>query len=337
MNGGELITYIKEFLENVLDDRVGIENLIGQLYDLYVPIFTAQLATDETSAQEAQEQMMDIKNDAIDSIYNMIQMAYDSLIEQIDNDPEFEKNGIGIDEQSKLDVDLYVDKNLNTLKSKVDLYLVPLEDSAAQDALAELEAELGVDNDLQKPWEPVFKSIRVKIQDESWNINGNVTANLIKKGAKAIVVDEEMTTRRMTRSMTKGSLLYSIMRNDLNMSRQIVNLDIDPNEEEADPKFTPYIEKGVAMVPLRTVSDGFDASLRYKQQERKVTLLDEGQRMVVPFDSKVVYMNGVKKFIRHKTITRDGVLYVPARATFALIGAKTTWNSETKEITIERK
>lgn len=324
MKGDELLDYALEFLNNIVDDKKGAESLIGELVDLIMPIVAAQMGQNEAEINEMLEEIKEVKAEIVNGYYEMILSARDELENSMEEDPELLKNEAGIDENSTLKVDLFVDKNLNTLKSKYDLYLT----SAKTDGvLLEEEDDNG----------PQLKSVRIILEEEKWNLNGNVNADLIATDKSAIILDENMSTRRMVHSMNKGSLLYQVLRNDMHMTRQTVELPVQTRDRKPEQNMSAYIDRGVSMVPLRKVSDGFDATLNFNKQTKQVEFLDEGNRITVPLNSKVVHLNGKKKFIGMSTVNRNGVTYVPAREMLKLVGAKVTWNSANKEIKIERK
>jgi len=317
MKADEVADYVRQFLANIIADKDGLSTLIDQLFELIAPIYTSQMEEDSVAAEQMLTDMRAEKASAVDSILEMVTSAHDELDKNMKDDPDFATNASGLNPNSSLKVDLYVDNEFNTRKSKYELFLAPDAEAAAAEEL---------------------KSIKIIWEEEKWNLNGEVTANVIVPGPNAIVIDEDMRPRKMMRSMNSASMAYDILYNDLHMTRQTVALAVIPPEfayENAQPQ--PYIVNGTSMVPLRSVANGFDAQVSWDAKNKQVEFLDEGRKIVMPIDSKSVYVDGNKKFLGLKVVNKKGVTYVPARTTFKLVDAQVKWKSATKEVIIQRK
>jgi hypothetical protein len=317
MKASEAADYVLKFLANIIADKDGLNALIDQLFELIAPIYTLQMEDDTSSAEQMLADMKAEKTQIVDSILEMVTSAHDELDKNLKEDPEFATSATELDPNSSLKVDLYVDDQFNTRKAKYELFLAP-------------KANIAVNEEL--------KSIRVIIEEEKWNLNGTVVANQLAIGPNAIIVDEEMRPRKMMRSMNAASLAYDILRNDLHMTRQTAAFAILPADFIPEPgQPQPYIVNGTSMVPLRTAADNFDAKVQWNSKTKQVELFDEGKKIVMPHDSKSVYLDGNKKFLGMKVVNKNGVTYVPARATFKLIDAQVKWKPQTKEVVIQRQ
>ncbi len=316
MKASEAADYVLQFLANIIADKDGLNALIDQLFDLIAPIYTVQMEEDTTTAEQMLADMKAEKTQIVDSILEMVTSAHDELDKNLKEDPEFALNATELDPNSSLKVDLYVDEQFNTRKAKYELFLAP-------------KANIAVNEEL--------KSIKVIIEEEKWNLNGPVVANQIAVGPNAIIVDEDMRPRKMMRSMNAASLAYDILRNDLHMTRQTAAFVMVPYDIRIPSDPQPYIVNGTSMVPLRSAAANFDAKVAWNSQTKQVELFDEGKKIVMPHDSKSVYLDGNKKFLGMKVVNKNGVTYVPARATFKLIDAQVKWKAQTKEVVIQRK
>jgi hypothetical protein len=79
-----------------------------------------------------------------------------------------------------------------------------------------------------------------------------------------------------------------------------------------------------------------DSDIKYNKQTKEVVLLDEGKQIKLSPNSKVALVDGNKKQLLTKVITKGGVTYIPAKSTLQFVGAKVNYNKDERVITIQR-
>ncbi|MDQ0059342.1 copper amine oxidase N-terminal domain-containing protein [Paenibacillus harenae] len=98
----------------------------------------------------------------------------------------------------------------------------------------------------------------------------------------------------------------------------------------------PYIEQGVAMVPVRALADGLEAKLEWDPAEKSIKLERSGLTVSLKAgdDSMVgTFVKNVK--LPAKVAIVRGQAFVPAKSVAQLLGAGTTWEAKTKKVTIK--
>ncbi len=74
-----------------------------------------------------------------------------------------------------------------------------------------------------------------------------------------------------------------------------------------------YIENGRTMVPVRAISQSFDADVLWDDELRKVTITSGKDIIELTIDSEIAMVNGVQKVLDTPAVIKDGRTMVPLR------------------------
>lgn len=117
---------------------------------------------------------------------------------------------------------------------------------------------------------------------------------------------------------------------------QIGSLTAANNNGQVKLTSAPYIEQGVAMVPVRALADGLEAQLKWDAAEKAIKLERGGLSVSLKAgDDSIVgtFVKNVK--LPAKVAIVRGQAFVPAKSVAGLLGAGTTWEAKTKKLTMK--
>ncbi len=100
----------------------------------------------------------------------------------------------------------------------------------------------------------------------------------------------------------------------------------------------PYIVgEGTTLVPLRVISEAFDAQVIWNGEDKSVTVNHEGKTIVVTIDSKVAIVDGVEVELEEAPeLTENGFSMIPLRFISEQLGAEVGYIHDTQTITVEK-
>ena len=91
------------------------------------------------------------------------------------------------------------------------------------------------------------------------------------------------------------------------------------------------------MVPLRFISEALGAEVTWLSETRQIIIQDENTEIILTIGSNVVIYNGnTMKIDSNPMIQPPGYTFVPLRFVSEMLGAQVDYDSETKQITIEK-
>ncbi|MBD2869999.1 copper amine oxidase N-terminal domain-containing protein [Paenibacillus arenilitoris] len=117
---------------------------------------------------------------------------------------------------------------------------------------------------------------------------------------------------------------------------QIGNLTAIDHNGPVKLPIAPYIEQGTAMVPVRALADGLDASLNWEPADKSIRLARGELTVHLQIGKDAVagtYVKNVK--LPAKVTAIRGQAFVPAKAVSELLDANTSWNAKEKKVTIQ--
>lgn len=127
-----------------------------------------------------------------------------------------------------------------------------------------------------------------------------------------------------------------------NLEEEDGEIEVIPVEniiiEDEDIKFdAPPIKKGGrTLVPVRTVSEGFGATVEWVAEDQKVTITKEDVEIVLHIDRNVAIVNGQEVEIDAPSTLYGGRTYVPLRFIAEAFGLEVNYDEETGMIEIEK-
>ena len=107
----------------------------------------------------------------------------------------------------------------------------------------------------------------------------------------------------------------------MNIDGQVVTTDSEP-----------YISEGYTLVPLRCISDVFDAQVDWDNDTKTAIIKADGIETRFNIDSDCMNINGVTTSIPKSAEIHAGRTYVPLRALGEALGAQVNWIANTKSV-----
>ncbi|RRJ64378.1 copper amine oxidase N-terminal domain-containing protein [Paenibacillus oralis] len=315
IRGDELIGMIKPLLVSLSKDEQGLKDLIGEYYDMVLPVINAMddLYGDEDSASSLEEQTS--KTQVIEELYAEIQKGLEEVVGNYDEQvaglladaPEL-STVLGKDTVLKLD--LYFDSKLNIRKQTMDLNVA-----------------LPSSEDLP------ISAIKVHSESETWNIGGEVAIDQVDTSAGMLdVTDGEVTPGQILRNFQEVTPLYNLLKDQIGIGHKYVLID-------SQSEYYGFINKnGTGFVPLRYLSEQLDAEVKWTEGSKRLVVINDltGEEIVLTIGSKQAAVGGKAVQLNEPVFVHtDGSTYVPLRFLAEALGATVEVDAD-GWITVER-
>jgi hypothetical protein len=323
--GDELAALIKGFLTNILADKEGMKELIGQLYDAFVPTIKAAISAAQENSSHSSSARMDLissyldnKTLAVEFAYTFIQQKLQTALKDWDKNLEESKSSEDqalLTHQAYAKLDLFIDQDQWIRKQNVELR-IPLDEKSS------------------------IAAIKVTGSSETWNNNKPITSDSIDLSAGQLEfgLDNEIKEYTLFNNLDKNSQFYKLLKNDLQVTKKQITLKLAAND--MDTKIpTPFIDSsGVTMVPARYVTEQFGAEVQWNGALNEITVIDNitGAPIVFKIDSNTAYVNGTEVHLESPAILKNSSTYVPLRFLSDALGSKLDWDESTHTIHISR-
>ncbi|WHX51416.1 copper amine oxidase N-terminal domain-containing protein [Paenibacillus woosongensis] len=297
IRGDELVKLAKPLLTNVAKDEAGLKEQIGAFYDAMYPILSAQLGTDAFDEEPATS-----KEFAVAAMYGVVKEALEEILKDYDQQAAalFEESpelSTVLGKDTVLKTDLYFDGDLNTRKQNMELTV----------AIPQGE---GV---------PV-KAVKVSSEAEMWNIGGTVAVDQVDLSAgKLDLADEEITPGQILRNFEPGSIIYKLLKDEMQITSKYVLIGYPGDYYEVIKK------NGTSFVPLRYMSAELDAEIKWNKETKTITIIDDitQAEIVLTVGSSQAKVAGQAAVLSEPAfIHTDGKTYVPLRFISEALGAK---------------
>ncbi|TYP71349.1 copper amine oxidase N-terminal domain-containing protein [Paenibacillus methanolicus] len=311
IDGEQLFGWINSFLDALMADKAGLTAVTTELIKLFEEQAGAleELGGAEelfgTTVEETSE--ADIE-EAVTEMLDGLKEAKDELAKAKTEDVEafnaiFNKN-------NKAKFGLYVDTKLNIRKSEFE---------ATIDFGAAAEEE-GVP----------FTGITVKAVSEKSKVNETVVPDAVQAGDDALAFEElvELQGYEALELFNKESDLYSLLRNDLHITRQEVYLM--PDYDVYGPIVTA---SGITLIPLRDTARQLGATIKSDAKGKKIELKDgaTGTKLALTVGSSWASVNGKNVKWSYPTTSINGATYVPARDFVKALQGTLYWETESDD------
>lgn len=116
-------------------------------------------------------------------------------------------------------------------------------------------------------------------------------------------------------------------------SRQEVSIYI--NGKKTEYPVMPYLQKGVTMVPMRSIFEQLGAEVDWDANTKTVHAMKEYQDISLTIGSKEAIINNVSKELLEAPIVKEGATMVPLRFVGEGLGADVMWLEDTKSVYID--
>ncbi|WP_046213244.1 copper amine oxidase N-terminal domain-containing protein [Paenibacillus wulumuqiensis] len=305
LTGQELITLVKPFLSSISQDEQGMRQLIGTFYDFMAS--TLKKAGDQSSLDSmgSREKFVNNGYKEISKMLTLALKEYDSQLAELQESPEF--NTV-FGPNTRVSTDVYFDKDMYIRKQSMELTI----------ALPDTE------------YTP-FSSIRITTASESWNINGNVTADPVDTAGGVLQVSEKTTPGTFLRNFEETSPLYMLLNNMNGITEKTAYFGDYGDHDDI------ITRNRVTLVPAKDLAEALDAKMEWNASAKQLTLTDDitGAVTVLKLNSNQAVVDGQTQTLSSKVINVKGKVYVPLRSVAGILGATVT--SEGNGFTVHRK
>ncbi|MGG1554562.1 hypothetical protein [Paenibacillus ferrarius] len=206
IKGSELLPLVKAFLTNMVADEKGLKDLLGQLYDILMPVIKESMqaaSKDSVAPSQYNDLMMAYMNNktlAVEFLYTTLQQLVQTQLDKWDETIANSVSAVSepqmkalLSDQTVLQADLYVDQDKQIRKIKADLTLPIVDESSGVSA------------------------VKLAYTSEIWNINKPVKAETLDVSGGTIELKDLSGGRNaaaLLSSIKKDSTLYKLLRND---------------------------------------------------------------------------------------------------------------------------
>lgn len=321
LNGPEIWAWVKKYVDALIADRAGLDKMVASVFEVLQSnpdIWEAAGTVNpfEEGGLDAVDPA-EVLKEATEGIALMLTELQDELKLLEEEDQESLDEIFSKDLTIKADV--FVDSKLDIRKQAFELSYVP-----------SLDPEIGV--------LPV-KGLTIKFESESWNVNGQVKAEVPVASAKDFPVEKlfAMQGYQVLKQFDEKSTIYDLLKNKLHINKQ--NLSWYSYDY-----YNPVIVTAshVTLIPLRDTVEQLGGVLTYDKKTKSLKVFDEATNTTIVLkngsDSAVVNGKSVKWSFPVTVI--DGVTYVPARNLAAALKAKIGWSDlgeDMKVFTLDRE
>lgn len=316
----EILDLVKITLENILNDEEGLKELLGQLYDVVLPIIEPIFLQDENISTDPTLAYMlpfiQNKDLAVEFLYTQIQVMLESVVEDYDDIVGMLSSQDDVDffnKQSYFKTDLYIDNSFNIRKQDFELVLEPI-----------LQESMGI------------QGVQITGSSEIWKVNEPVSADVMDT-TEAFIVDSDTTPVHILKQLESSSVLYKLLYDDLKITRTELQLIMSDSGTQFMQN-RPYIVNQTTMVPVRFISEELNADVLWNHETKEITVIDilTEKKIVFTVDSDTAYVDGVVQPLPTKVVLKNGSSFVPVRFIVESLDGKVDWNGEFKMVTITK-
>lgn len=150
------------------------------------------------------------------------------------------------------------------------------------------------------------------------------------------LVTVSLTTAVLLSGITSGAVAYSAAQTSAPVQFQIGSNQVTDYRGVHTLAAAPYVLNGIAMVPVRALAEGLQATIEWDAEAKEILLSREGLTVHLTQDSDEItgtYIKNVK--LPAKTANVRGNVFVPGKLVAQLLGAQTTWDAKQKKVSIQ--
>jgi hypothetical protein len=340
VTGKELTPLAKTFITNILKDDKALKELIGQIYDLIYPLISPQLdqfikelkaAKSESSSMPEQDNNRDMSKllpligvlDILKDRDMTIEVVHAQLKElsvillvalHASDESQLEEQPL-LSDKAYVKTDLYFDDTMKLRKLNMTFEAVALEKATNRS----------------------LSSVKLAISTELWNVNSPVKAIQMNTNEGALVIEEGLTANDVVRNFAPSSQAYLLLKDDLGLTKKSVTLLMDEGGYKPKSK-KPYLEDGVAMVPVSFLSEKLDTRVDWNEATKTVTLTDPMTSVTILLKpgSRTAIVDGEEVNMEKEMILRNDISFVPLTFIVTQLGGTTQWNEDSRSIRVTK-
>lgn len=295
INGEQLGELITAFVDNLVKDREGFEELlrsVAQWMKELPPELKELIDGSEIFGEGFPVDTFVEKG--MEEFFPMLEEAQKELA-AVQEEAEWKEV---FDKGITMTADVYVDDSLHLRKSDIALKIAPAAFASADS--------------------PV-RSITIRSSSEMWNVNGEVVVQPVEIPENALTFEqlEMLKPYQVVRLFDKESVLYDILKNDLKVGEQSFSLSTEWG--------VPFAvdDNGDFFVPIRYTMDQFDVKTNYEYDTGVIYFYDEAMAQTIRFEvgSAKAYVNGEEVELKHEVQSDGHFVYASADDLLGLIHA----------------
>jgi hypothetical protein len=317
--GDEVLDLLRKLIMNLAEDEEGLRTLLDKLYDFLMPIIDETLVQTAAAFGDPEDDLilewiqayLHNKTLVTEFLFTTITQGYKTALSEFDELEEElasdEDIGSLLSPDSSLKIDLYLDRDLNIVRSDFELTLSP-------ELLGEADGVNG---------------IRLTGTQELWNLNGNVTADVLDD-SNGISLDDWHLEDAILSSVEADSFLGQLLAaSGLNTKQVLIAVD----------DFYAYLEDGVTMADVFWLSYDLGIDYVWHEDEGRVVLFDEnsGRMATLVVGQNVIYVDGEVREIPKGPEEWSGDLYLPVRAVAEAFGYDVQWDEDFNMVILTKR
>ncbi len=145
---------------------------------------------------------------------------------------------------------------------------------------------------------------------------------------KKLLLSFIFTATLTTISVTAATIEFTIGEKNYNLEKNTV---ISQNELEA----APYVANDRTMVPIRVISEGFDADVNWNQDDKSVSICDDSKKILLTINSKTALVNDSEVMLDSAPVVINDRTFVPLRFVSESLGYNVNYVNTTKQVVID--
>lgn len=308
LDGTEVWTWVNKYVDALVADRAGLDKMVTDVITLLAsnPEVWAALGTINPLEQEGldaptPEETVKEASDAIAAM--LVQLQAELKLVETEDKETFD--GL-FNKDLNVKADIYVDSKLDIRKEVLEFSYLPSG-----------ETDLGL---------YPLTGLSVKLERDSWNVNGMVKAEEPVASETAMPVEELFSLQgyQILKQFDESSTVYDLLKNQFHIGKQSITWFSD------DYNNPPIVTAGgVTLIPLRDTAEQLGAVLTYDKSTKALKVIDEATNttIIVKVGSDTAVINGKNVKWPFPVTSIDGTAYVPARSFADAIGAKISWST----------
>lgn len=299
VSGEEILGMLEKLISNLIADEEGLRQALDTLYNLFVPYLIDVLKSVE--AEEDPDFLnyflayLNNKTLITEFLYTTITQTYATAAKDLGAVQALfgPAESSFLTDASYAKVDLYIDGNLNIIRSDFDLFLAT--GSSAEEG-----------------------GIAISTVSEKWNINKPIEAELISSqngiDLESYNVEDEILSAIDAESLL-GQILSAL---GLNQKTHYVWIEHDD----------VYVESGTTMMELYDLVSLLGVELDWETLFEGSVKLSSGTTTVeLPLGQNRIIIDGVAQEIPLGAVESDSGFYVPLRAVAEAFGYEVSWDA----------
>lgn len=209
-------------------------------------------------------------------------------------------------------------------------------DKGSESSSGKSKSESSKSSDSQKEDKKTDKN-STSTQESAGETKSEKTDNIIKKEVKKDI----QQLKKEAKQAYSQEEIQKIQETIAEINTKYPEIKTIPVENVISKKLNmkfdtpPVIKNGRTLIPVRAISEGLGAEVKWNAEENKVTITKDGKEIVLQLGSNIAYINGVETQLDVPAETMNNRTIVPLRFIAESLGLKVEWNQENETIEVE--